>query len=254
MCVFKQLAPDQVAADVTQSCQSSEKLTQLLRVPDVAGSSAGRGSVPSYPAIESAVRALASVVGYAVWLRTPNGPAASLDGIDAAAGQLQRLSYCERLEAKQRLFGAGQAGEVGPDDAVEDVLAQRGKCLGQGMHLDGRAPGGHAQAQHRVSEQRDAQHMVQVGMADQDVVDGGQRVQRQVAHAGAGVDEDIVVEQEGGGLVAGGDGAGAAQDADVHAVRGLDSGVSHQARLNQQCTQPPAGRDGRITGLGVALT
>ena len=69
---------------------------------------------------------------------------------------------------------------------------------------------------------RDAQHVVQVGMAEQDVVDGGQGIQRQVAHAGAGVDEDIVVQQEGGGLVAGGNGAGAAQDADVHAVRGLE--------------------------------
>src|SRR6185503_18603076 len=43
-------------------------------VPDVAGSTAGRGSVPSYPAVEAAVRALARVVEYAVWLRTPNGP------------------------------------------------------------------------------------------------------------------------------------------------------------------------------------
>jgi hypothetical protein len=43
--------------------------------------------VPSYPAIESAVRALASVVRYAVWLRTPNGPAATLDETDPAAAK-----------------------------------------------------------------------------------------------------------------------------------------------------------------------
>ncbi|GAA4128828.1 bifunctional GNAT family N-acetyltransferase/acetate--CoA ligase family protein [Nocardioides fonticola] len=49
-----------------------EGVPELLRVPDVAGSTAGRGSVPSYPAVEAAVRALARVVEYAVWLRTPD--------------------------------------------------------------------------------------------------------------------------------------------------------------------------------------
>lgn len=47
----------------------AEGVPELLRVPDVAGSTAGRGSVPSYPAVEAAVRALARVVAYAVWLR-----------------------------------------------------------------------------------------------------------------------------------------------------------------------------------------
>ncbi|MCY4726149.1 GNAT family N-acetyltransferase [Nocardioides sp. STR2] len=49
----------------------TEGVPELLRVPDVAGSSAGRGSVPSYPEVEAAVRALAHVVEYAVWLRVP---------------------------------------------------------------------------------------------------------------------------------------------------------------------------------------
>ncbi len=53
----------------------AEGIPELLRVPDVAGASAGRGSVPSYPAVESAVRALSRAVGYAMWLRTPErGP------------------------------------------------------------------------------------------------------------------------------------------------------------------------------------
>ena len=51
----------------------AEGVPELLRVPDVAGSTAGRGSVPSYPAVEAAVRALARVVEYAIWLRTPDG-------------------------------------------------------------------------------------------------------------------------------------------------------------------------------------
>ena len=52
---------------------ATEGVPELLRVPDVAGSTAGRGSVPSYPAPEAAVRALARVVEYAAWLAKPDG-------------------------------------------------------------------------------------------------------------------------------------------------------------------------------------
>ncbi len=58
----------------------AEGIPELLRVPDVAGHTAGRGSVPSYPAVESAVRALARVVEYAVWLRNPATPFSVLGG------------------------------------------------------------------------------------------------------------------------------------------------------------------------------
>ncbi len=60
-----------------------EGVPELLRVPDVAGSTAGRGSVPSYPGVEAAVRALARVVDYAVWLRTPDGAPADAAEVDA---------------------------------------------------------------------------------------------------------------------------------------------------------------------------
>ena len=45
---------------LVSSFLGSEGVPELLRVPDVAGSTAGRGSVPSYPGVEAAVRALAS--------------------------------------------------------------------------------------------------------------------------------------------------------------------------------------------------
>ena len=51
----------------------SEGVPELLRVPDVAGGAAGRGSVPSYSAPESAVRALARVVTYAEWAARDHG-------------------------------------------------------------------------------------------------------------------------------------------------------------------------------------
>ncbi len=65
----------------------AEGVPELLRVPDVAGSSAGRGSVPSYPAVEAAVRALARVVEYAVWLRTPDKAAADDELVDRQAAR-----------------------------------------------------------------------------------------------------------------------------------------------------------------------
>ena len=49
-----------------------EGVPELLRVPDL-GAAAGRGSVPSYSAPESAVRALTRVVNYAAWAAKDHG-------------------------------------------------------------------------------------------------------------------------------------------------------------------------------------
>jgi acyl-CoA synthetase (NDP forming) len=62
---------------------ASQGVPEMLRVPDLAGS-AGRGSVPSYPAPESAVRALARAVGYAQWLHRPSGTVPVYDDIRVA--------------------------------------------------------------------------------------------------------------------------------------------------------------------------
>jgi acyl-CoA synthetase (NDP forming)/ribosomal protein S18 acetylase RimI-like enzyme len=74
---------------LVSSFLGSEGVPELLRVPDVAGSTAGRGSVPSYPGVEAAVRALARVVEYAVWLRTPEG--APLDAAEVDTTTAKRL-------------------------------------------------------------------------------------------------------------------------------------------------------------------
>ncbi|GAB2878424.1 bifunctional acetate--CoA ligase family protein/GNAT family N-acetyltransferase [Nocardioides pacificus] len=65
----------------------AEGVPELLRVPDVAGSTAGRGSVPSYPAVESAVRALARVVEYSLWLRAPDGAPVAEEHLDTHAAK-----------------------------------------------------------------------------------------------------------------------------------------------------------------------
>jgi acyl-CoA synthetase (NDP forming) len=64
----------------------AEGVPELLRVPDVAGATAGRGSVPSYPAVEAAVRALARVVEYATWRSAPISAVEVLQ-VDSAAGK-----------------------------------------------------------------------------------------------------------------------------------------------------------------------
>ncbi|HNN48222.1 MAG TPA: GNAT family N-acetyltransferase, partial [Marmoricola sp.] len=62
-----------------------EGVPELLRVPDHAGNTAGRGSVPSYPGVEAAVQALAKVMEYVDWLnRGDTGPTA-VEGADTAA-------------------------------------------------------------------------------------------------------------------------------------------------------------------------
>ncbi|WP_432924376.1 GNAT family N-acetyltransferase [Microbispora sp. CA-135349] len=59
-----------------------------LRVPGGPGDeSPGPGSIPSYPAPEEAVRALAHVVRYARWRQQPPGTIPSVEGIDTAAAR-----------------------------------------------------------------------------------------------------------------------------------------------------------------------
>jgi acyl-CoA synthetase (NDP forming)/RimJ/RimL family protein N-acetyltransferase len=117
----------------------AEGVPELLRVPDVAGSSAGRGSVPSYPAVEAAVRALAHVVEYAAWLRTPDKPASSTDRVDPQAGRrlvnelLMRHPDGHELslaEQKQLLAAYGiELWETHSVATVEDAIAA-GEQLG----------------------------------------------------------------------------------------------------------------------------
>ena len=66
---------------------ATEGIPELLRVPDVAGSTAGRGSVPSYSAVEAAVRALARVVEYSSWLAKPEGELVAPEEVDVSTAR-----------------------------------------------------------------------------------------------------------------------------------------------------------------------
>ncbi|GAB2447176.1 bifunctional GNAT family N-acetyltransferase/acetate--CoA ligase family protein [Nocardioides hungaricus] len=106
---------------LVSSFLGAEGVPELLRVPDVAGSTAGRGSVPSYPGVEAAVRALARVVDYAVWLRAPDGTAADPAEVDAAAAK--------RLV--NELLSAHPGGVDLDADALTTLLAAYGVELWQ---------------------------------------------------------------------------------------------------------------------------
>ncbi|WP_370247868.1 GNAT family N-acetyltransferase [Nocardioides sp.] len=87
---------------LVSSFLGAEGVPELLRVPDVAGSAAGRGSVPSYPAVEAAVRALARVVDYAMWLRVPDGAPLDVSGADnLAAHRVVNRALAQRPEGGQ---------------------------------------------------------------------------------------------------------------------------------------------------------
>ena len=104
---------------LVSSFLGAEGVPELLRVPDVAGSTAGRGSVPSYSSVESAVRALARVVEYAIWLRTPDGPADDADDVDRDRAKRLVSTVLSRRPA---------GGELERDELVE-LLAGYGIIL-----------------------------------------------------------------------------------------------------------------------------
>ncbi len=152
----------------------------------------------------------------------------------AAGAELQRVAHLERHEAQHRIFGGGQAREVGPEMVVEQVVAQHGQCLGQRMHLDRGGAARLAAAQHAVGEQGHAQHVVQVRMGQQDVVDALELVERQVAHARSGVDQDVLVEEKARGAAVARDRPGAAEDLDFHA--GITRKVTLEGQRESSCS------------------
>jgi hypothetical protein len=109
----------------------------------------------------------------------------------------------------------------------------------------GGRPCGAPGACHAVGQQADGQHVVQVGVGDEDVVDARHLVEREVAHAGAGVDEHVVVDEEGSGSAAGGNRARTTEDADLHGqweARGARTGRAEmlaKGRCSPRGAMPP---------------
>ncbi|MDX6365726.1 MAG: hypothetical protein QOK30_802, partial [Nocardioidaceae bacterium] len=103
---------DQSDKPIVSTFLASVGVPELLRVPDLA-TSAGRGSVPSYPAPESAVRALARVVHYARWASRPVSTVPVFDDIDRGRAR----AFVTRL-----LGRSDDAVEL-TDDQLHELLA-----------------------------------------------------------------------------------------------------------------------------------
>ncbi|CAN5852168.1 bifunctional GNAT family N-acetyltransferase/acetate--CoA ligase family protein [soil metagenome] len=109
---------EQSEKPIVSSFLGNEGVPELLRVRDVEGAP-GRGSVPSYPAVEAAVRALARVVTYARWLDTP-------------AGEVRRYDDVRAAEARRIVEGAVLAS---PDGAALDRDQTRAVLAAYGVDV-----------------------------------------------------------------------------------------------------------------------
>ena len=90
-----------------------EGVPELLRVPDLAGHTAGRGSVPSYPAVEAAVRALARVVDYAAWLQRR----------DETPGVVEPADPDRARRVVTRVLDGAPEGRELTDEELDEILA-----------------------------------------------------------------------------------------------------------------------------------
>ena len=104
---------------VVSSFLAAQGIPELLRVPDVAGSTAGRGSVPSYQSPTAAVRALAAAVEYGRWLDRPEQEIVAPDEADQVRARSTVLSA---------LTGAPDGRQL-TDEELTTVLAAYGVDL-----------------------------------------------------------------------------------------------------------------------------
>ena len=107
--------------------------------------------------------------------------------LDAPRAEREGLPDLEGHEAQYRVLDGGQAREVGPQPVVEEIGAQHVDRGLQRVDLDRPCAACLAAAQHAVCEQGHAQHMIEVRVREQDVVDARERVEREVVDACAGV-------------------------------------------------------------------
>ena len=152
---------------LVSSFLGAEGVPELLRVPDVAGSTAGRGSVPSYPAVEAAVRALAPrrrVRRVAAAPRTaPRSTPATVDPAAAkrlvsevlAAARRRRRPRPGPADRRCSAATASSCGRPIPVASLEEAHGGRAEArLGRRAQGDRRAPARAARPGPRLAQHR----------------------------------------------------------------------------------------------------
>jgi acyl-CoA synthetase (NDP forming) len=145
---------DQSRKPVVASFLGMTGMPAALRVPGPDGA-AGPGSVPSYPAPEDAVRALAYVTRYAAWRRRPYGRVPDPENVDR-----------DRARALvHRLLGDAAASVDAPAAAAAELLACYGVTVG-GDGPGGGIPGGGIATRITTAEDPSFGAVVSFGLAD----------------------------------------------------------------------------------------
>src|SRR5690349_5502332 len=135
------------------------------------------------------------------------------DGGDAPPAEHDRPSELDLLVAHERRLGRWNLAEVRPYRPVEQVIAQ--DLDRRAGRIDGDRPRAHPA--HRIHEEWNRGDVIQMRVRDENVVDLRELGERQVAHAAAGVDENVGVEEERGrAQVTAADASRASEHAQAH--------------------------------------
>ncbi|MDP3890166.1 GNAT family N-acetyltransferase [Nocardioides sp.] len=118
---------------------ASEGIPELLRVPDLAGATAGRGSVPSYPAVESAVRALSRVVEYAQWLAAAGSEEVGTSEVPSEVDDDASIDESGAKRLVTRALMDTPEGRILGEDELEELLAAYGVQLWPKTRVDSEA-------------------------------------------------------------------------------------------------------------------
>lgn len=136
-------------------------------------------------------------------------------GRDAPAVEFHGFAYPDFAIDDERVGLIRNRAEIRPDFPVENMILENFPGFARGMHGDMFL----AQSDHGVDQQGQAGDMVEMGVGDENMIDGDHVLDRQIVCAGAGIDEDVAIHQHGCGAQAAAYAAAASQNFDLHCAR-----------------------------------
>lgn len=113
---------------------------------------------------------------------------------DLAAVEIDGFTEPDFLMPEKRIHFVRNHAEIRPDFPVEDVVLEYLPGFPGGM--DGNVLFAHADD--GIHQQRDAGNVIEMRVRDEDVIDSHHGFDGKIGDTGAGVDEDVVIHQNGG--------------------------------------------------------